>query len=181
MRDSTRQRTYDAEISAFYDTKAEEVIGWSVIHEVLEVLASWDGWEWPMPRLERRRADANHSTYVSGAAVISLSPFGCTIATLLHELSHHLTVLTYGHDVAGHGPEFRGVEMWLVGLALGSEPQMNLARAFLRSRLSVTEFRPSQNFGLVVQWELDKHREELARLGEEIPQNITRLNGAIPL
>lgn len=135
--DRHRQRVYDAEGFALGGTLFDEPQPWPRLVALCDSVVNhpwWTDLAAPHPRLVPARRDSRRSS--SDGTTIRLAPAGCTIATLCHELSHHL-VFHLGLDDPGHGPWFRAAELRVVELTCGTEARSFLAEAWRHAALPI--------------------------------------------
>lgn len=205
-RDHQRQQVYDAERAAFDGTLAHEPVGWDDVIEIVDVVVThpaWAGAGLPSPRLRRARIDSgrSHATRYPDGWVVAIARGGQNVATVLHELAHVAAGATYGDDIAGHGPEFRGAQAWLIGLALGEGPRDRLIATYDADRLGVVVFPAGEYLdAAVARWHYQRIARHLASsapsgrgagIGEAAEADtpapatsrsgVDRINGAIPL
>lgn len=151
--DRHRQRVYDAEGFALGGTVFDDPQPWSRLLSLCEAVADhpwWSGLGASRPTLTPARRDSFRSS--ANGSTIRLAPSGCTIATLAHELSHHL-VFHLRLDDPGHGPWFRATELRVIELVCGTEARSFLAQAWRDASLAVESWHwpePPPGLGLAL-------------------------------
>ena len=84
-----------------------------------------------VPEVAPTRVDSSRSyARCDGEPSIHLSPDGCTVATVAHELAHVAARRTGAVDEPDHGPAFRRAEVALAGALMGAAAADRLAAAF---------------------------------------------------
>lgn len=151
--DRHRQRVYDAEGFALGGTMFDDLQPWERLEALTDAVAHhpwWTGLGASRPFLTRARRDSHRSS--SDGTTIRLAASGCTIATLGHELSHHL-VFHLGLTDSGHGPHFRACESRVIELLCGTEARSFLDQAWRDCGLEVSHWdwpEPPSGHGLAL-------------------------------
>jgi len=143
-RDRDRQAVYDVEEAAFAGTVFAEPVPF---HDAAALLDDFCARSWWAARLLARptalptRRDSLRSYAASGPAgpSVHLSPEGCSVAVVAHELAH-LLVDDLGAAVdaePAHGPAFRRAVVVLAGALMGAAARDRLAGGFLTAGLAL--------------------------------------------
>lgn len=174
--DRGRRAVYDAENSAFIDTLLAEPVGFDAACDFLDAVCASPAWAAlgaRVPDVEATRSDSSTSQAVDGR-LVRLAPGGCSPHVVVHELAHIAAARVLG-DPAGHGPEWRGLYLWLVDAVFGSVHAGDLTAAFARFALPVTPYLPphagdaAPSGGVWLAWERSRMRVSLGRPGRAGP------------
>lgn len=144
--DRDRQAVYDAEDVAFGGTAFDDPMPFADAADLARAFCAaewWSGLALPIPEVVPTRRDsaisyARCSDDPSARPSIHLSPCGCTVATVAHELAHVLvhTLVPSGEE-PHHGPAFRRADADLVAALLGPAAADRLAGAFSAAGLAL--------------------------------------------
>jgi hypothetical protein len=134
-RDVDRQAVYDVEDAAFTGTLFALPVPFD---DAAALLADFCGQGWwadralPRPTVLPTRRDSLTSYAWSGPAgpSVHLSPDGCAVSVVAHELAHVLATHLAGDGEPPHGPMFRRAEVVLAGAVMGIEAADRLALLF---------------------------------------------------
>jgi hypothetical protein len=139
--DRHRQAVYDAEDVAFGGTVHDEPMPFDDAADLTRAFCTarwWVAMELPAPEVVATRADSAHSyARCEGDPTIHLSPAGCTVATIAHELAHVLAHRRTGQVEPDHGPAFRRADVAVAGVLLGATAAARLAAAFAAAGLEL--------------------------------------------
>jgi hypothetical protein len=138
--DRHRQAVYDLEDVAFGGTIHDEPMPFAEAADLVRSFCA-EGW-WvarglPVPDVLPTRVDSSRS-YArcdGGDPSIHLSPAGCTVATIAHELAHVVARRTGADDEPDHGPAFRRWDVALAEALMGPAGADRLAAAFATAGL----------------------------------------------
>ncbi len=138
-RDGERQKTYDAEDTAFLDTSYAERLGEQGCRWLLDRMAATPWWSAAgarPPALRAARVDSTRSTTVVAGdrAEVRIGPGMDQAHVLSHELAHLVA-----SPAAGHGPLFRAAHLDVALVLLGSHGAGRLAAGYARGDLLVAE------------------------------------------
>ena len=139
--DRDRQALYDLEDAAFGGTTYDEPMPFADAADLARAFCAagwWAALGLPVPDVVPTRIDSSRSyARCEGDPSIHLSPAGCTVATLAHELAHVVALLTGAHDEPDHGPAFRRADIALAGALMGTAAAERLAVAFAGAGLAL--------------------------------------------
>jgi hypothetical protein len=139
--DRHRQAVYDVEDAAFGGTTYDEPMPFADAADLATAFCAagwWAATGLPVPDLVATRIDSSRSyARCDDDPSIHLSPAGCTVATIAHELAHVLARRMAATDEPDHGPAFRRAEVALAGALMGSAPADRLATAFAGAGLDL--------------------------------------------
>jgi hypothetical protein len=146
VRDRDRQAVYDAEDAAFGGTTWDEAMPFDAAADLAGAFCAsrwWAAFDLPAPAVVATRADS-HTSYArwEGEPTIHLSPAGCTVATLAHELAHLVAQRAAGDGEPAHGPAFRRADVTLAAALMGGAAAARLASAFLGAGLDLGPEEP---------------------------------------
>ena len=169
LRDTDRQRVYDAEDAAFLETSYAGRLGEHGSRWLLERLVATPWWVeavGAVPALRAARSDSTRSTTVlrDGRTELRIGPGMDQPHVLSHELAHLLAT-----PEAGHGPRFRTAHLDVATVLLGLHGGDRLADGYARAGLACSPRRwaappSSGDGGLLAVWEARRALEAL-RLG----------------
>ena len=132
--DRHRQAVYDVEDVAFGGTSYDEPMAFADAADLVDAFCAagwWAALGLPIPEVVATRIDSNRSyARCDGDPSIHLSPAGCTVATIAHELAHVLARRTGAVDEPDHGPAFRRSDVAVAGALMGSTVADRLSAAF---------------------------------------------------
>jgi hypothetical protein len=177
LRDVDRQAVYDVEDAAFAGTIYAEPVGFDEAAALVVDFCSHSWWATlglPVPGVRRTRVDARTS-YVAhrdGGPVVHLSPDGCAVSVVAHELAHVLGEHGAGGAGSGHGPGFRWAAVALAGALMGAVAGERLAAGFAAAGLPLG--RPGlalpapPRFGFWAAWRAERLRGAAVR-GPGVP------------
>jgi hypothetical protein len=139
--DRDRQAVYDAEDVAFGGTAYDEPMPFADAADLATAFCAagwWTALELPVPAVVATRTDSDQSyTRLSAQPSVHLSPAGCTVATIAHELAHVVAHRSAGGGEPHHGPAFRRADVTVVGELLGAAAADRLAAAFAAAGLDL--------------------------------------------
>ena len=133
MRDSERQRVYDAEAGAFTGTLYEQSLGMFELRSFAEALSSRALWRrrgGGSIDVREARVDAGRSCARPGKCEIRIAAGQDSVATLAHEAAHLIS-----HD--GHGPAWRRTQLGLLGVLAGAEAPQRLEASYVARGLLI--------------------------------------------
>jgi hypothetical protein len=137
--DRDRQAVYDAEDVAFGGTTYDEPMPFADAADLTTAFCAglwWAALGLPVPEVAATRIDSSRSyTRCEGDPSIHLSPAGCTVATVAHELAHVAARRTGADDEPDHGPAFRRADVAIAGALMGAVAADRLAAAFAAAGL----------------------------------------------
>ena len=139
--DRDRRRVYDVEDLAFADTVYDQVVPFADAADLLADFCAqgfWRALDLPVPDVRPTRSDAGTSYARPGidGPSVHLSPGGCTVAVVAHELAHvAATALVPDGAEPGHGPRFRRADVALVGALMGVDAAVRLEEHFVGAGL----------------------------------------------
>lgn len=137
MRDSERQRTYDAEAAALGGAVSTLPVGVERCRELFAEVRRSDLWQVEAAgcdvQILAARRDARRSS--AAGSRVRLVRSDASPLTLAHELAH----VAAGPADPGHGPRFRALEVALVRLLCGTAAAAALDAAFDARRLRVDD------------------------------------------
>jgi hypothetical protein len=138
--DRDRQAVYDLEDVAFAGTVYAQPVPFDDAARLLGDFCTGSWWAdrgLPHPTVLPTRSDSMRSyasTSVTEASV-HLSPDGCAVTVIAHELAHVLAARLAGDTEAMHGPTFRRADVVLVGALMGAAAADRLAELFVAAGL----------------------------------------------
>ena len=139
--DRHRQAVYDLEDVAFGGTIFDEPMAFA---EAADLVRSFCADRWwietglPVPDVAPTRRDSGQSFARCGDdPSIHLSPVGCTVATIAHELAHVVARRTGPGDEPDHGAAFRRADVVLAGALMGTAAAERLAATFTGAGLDL--------------------------------------------
>jgi hypothetical protein len=143
--DRHRQAVYDVEDVAFGGTVHDEPMPFADADELTRAFCTaawWAALQLPVPEVVATRVDSTRSyARCEGDPRIHLSPAGCTVATIAHELAHVLVEClatgAAGGDEPHHGPAFRRADVAVAAALMGSSAADRLAGAFADAGLDL--------------------------------------------
>lgn len=142
VRDLDRQAVYDVEDAAFAGTIFAEPVAFEEAAGVLGdfcVQGWWAARALPVPTVHPTRSDSRTSYVAAGSTgpSVHLSPDGCAVSVIAHELAHVLAgqASPASEPEPGHGPGFRRAEVVLAGTLMGLPAGERLAQAFAAAGL----------------------------------------------
>lgn len=160
--DRERQAAYDAEDVAFGGTSYDEPMPFGDAANLLRAFCSAGWWAasgLPVPVVAATRVDSNTSyTRLGDEPTVHLSPDGCTVATVAHELAHLLVHRAADIDEPHHGPAFRRADVTLAGALMGAAAADRLAAAFDAAGLAlgpgpaIDGLEPASTAGFWTSW-----------------------------
>jgi len=130
MKDTDRQRVYDAETAAFEGTTFEEPIQFDALLSLAQLVRTSELWfveaGGRSAVVEKGRTTRRHSLadIAQGRVVLAAAQF--TIATLAHELAH----IAAGPTVPGHGSRFRALYIGILRSMGANDAAERLAHQF---------------------------------------------------
>jgi hypothetical protein len=132
VRDSERQRTYDAEMRAFEGTLVEAPLTFAEVLELTDALTATTWWRLHATSVTvvRGQGPTIHSRYCQVTRRIVLTEAQQNPLTLAHELAHAAS-----ND--GHGPRFRASLCALIHGLCGPTPSAQLQVEFQNGGLTV--------------------------------------------
>lgn len=139
--DRHRQAVYDVEDAAFGGTTYDDPMPFDDAADLVRafyVEGWWAALGLPVPDVLATRVDSNRSyARLHGPTSIHLSPNGCTVATIAHELAHVLVHGMADGDEPHHGPAFRRADVAVVAALMGTAAADRLAAAFAAAGLEL--------------------------------------------
>jgi hypothetical protein len=160
--DRHRQAVYDVEDAAFGGTTYDEPMPFADAADLATAFCAggwWTATGLPVPHVVPTRIDSSQSyARCDGDPSIHLSPAGCTVATIAHELAHVAARRSGAVDEPDHGPAFRHCEISLVGALMGAAAADRLAAAFTAGGLDLDPdggamtLPPSSGGGYWITW-----------------------------
>lgn len=176
LRDVDRQAVYDVEDAAFAGTIYAEPVGFDEAATLVADFCAqgwWSDHRLPVPGVRRTRVDSRTS-YVAardGGPTVHLSPDGCAVSVVAHELAHLLVASSSATPEAGHGPRFRWGDVVLTGALMGAVAGERLAGAFAAAGLPVHPGRLAipapARFGFWAAWRAERLRGATVRRSSE--------------
>jgi hypothetical protein len=168
VRDADRQAVYDVEDAAFAGTIYADPVGFEEAAAlVVDFCAQgwWSDHRLPVPGVRSTRSDSRTSYVASGEGgpTVHLSPDGCAVSVVAHELAHVL-----GAVGDGHGPVFRWADVVLAGALMGAVAGERLAAGFAAAGLplgrDVIAVPAPPRFGFWAAWRAERLRGVAARV-----------------
>jgi hypothetical protein len=176
-RDTSKQKTYDAETSAFEDTAFERPVGLWALEQISGLIYKTSWWEKSSLRLTGATIVEAAVTATSSKAVLSANEiriaYGMdTVATLCHELAHFVCT-------DGHGPRFRGAVVELIRMVGGDTDAERLESTYRRHGLSLISPTPATagNLGAFV---LDQKPTDEGRHLRRVMALLSKANSTTP-
>lgn len=184
VRDSQRQKLYDAEREAF--TYNQDFSSWEELVKYVDKLTSSYWYKSRCAHLPilkysghkyRGGATCNYRTIVFG--VNSYCKW-----IVIHELSHVIINYLYQFElnkIAGHGPEFAKMYLEMIGRFLGEEARETLRKSYVKYGVKFTEnvknyLKPTRKYGkeIAKQYVLAREQEKAATVAKKQKANIRK-------